>query len=109
MFQVNIIPLYDALPPSWRTAPPEASAQILMNAHEKIDILTVLLQKYGGQDEMFAEPDKESSRQKLFREDLRAVVSVIFKEEAKLHADMSIEEMKDAIKNAWEQTKPTEW
>ena len=89
---------------------PEAvSAQNIMNAHEKIDILTRLLQKYAGQDEMFAETDKESSRQKLFREDLRAVVSVIFQDEAQLHADMSVEEMKNAIKKTWTQTKPTVW
>jgi len=80
-----------------------------MNVHEKIDVLTALLQKYAGQDEMFAEPDKESSRQKLFREDLRSVVSVIFKDDAELRAEMSVEEMKDAIKKTWAQTKPAGW
>lgn len=81
----------------------------IMNAHEKIGMLTVLLQKYAGQDEMFDEPDKETSRQKLFREDLRAVVSVIFQDDAELHADMSVEEMKNAIKKTWAQTKPAGW
>ena len=69
----------------------------------------MLLQKYAGQDEMFVEPDKESSQQKLFREDLRSVVSVIFKDDAELHADMSVGEMKDAIKKTWGQTKPAGW
>lgn len=80
-----------------------------MNAHEKIDILTVLLQKYAGQEEMFVEPEKESSRQKLFREDLRSIVSVVFKDDAELHADMSVDAMKEAIKKTWEQTKPAGW
>ena len=80
-----------------------------MNAHEKMDMLTILLQKYAGQDEMFVEPDKESSQQKLFREDLRSVVSVIFKDDTELHADMSVEEMKNAIKKTWGETKPAGW
>ncbi|GAK53602.1 hypothetical protein U14_04868 [Candidatus Moduliflexus flocculans] len=58
---------------------------------------------------MFVEPEKESSRQKLFREDLRAVVSAIFQDEVQLHADMSVEEMKNAIKKTWTQTKPAGW
>ena len=80
-----------------------------MNAHEKLDVLTALLQKYAGQDEMFAASSDETSRQKLFREDLHAAVSVIFNDNVPIRADMSAADMKESLKKAWEQTRPSEW
>ena len=80
-----------------------------MNAHEKLEIVTSLLQKYADQDEMFAAPDEETSRQKLFREDLHAVVSVILNDDVRINAGMSAADMKESLKKIWGQTRPSEW
>ncbi|MCP4404832.1 MAG: hypothetical protein GY801_46970 [bacterium] len=81
----------------------------MMTNVEKLAKLQELLQEYKENESVFAAPAAETEQQKNFRENLRMVVALLFKEEADIPAGLSITELKDRIRKTWEDTRPDAW
>jgi hypothetical protein len=81
----------------------------MMTKQKKLEKIKDILRQYADNDKVFVQPAEETEQQKQFREDLHTVVSILFKEDLNLPADMSAAEIKARMRTIWEKTKPEEW
>ncbi len=80
-----------------------------MTDQEKLNKIKEILQNYQGQEAVFGKPARETKQQQAFREDLQTIVSILFKEDLILPADLSVAELKKRIQTIWQETKPEGW
>ena len=80
-----------------------------MTDQEKLRKLTEILRDYQGDEIVFGQPPEETEQQKRFREDLHAVVAIVFKEDANISSDLSVAELKARLERLWQETKPEGW
>ena len=79
-----------------------------MTDHEKLKKIEDLLHGYQEDETVFAPPAEETEQQKRFREDLHAVVAIVFKEDSN-SSDVSVAEIKARLERLWQETKPEGW
>jgi hypothetical protein len=75
-------------------------------ADTKVEKIQALLHEYADNDAVFDPPGHETEQQKNFREDLRAVVSLVFNDDSEIPVDLSSAEIKERLRSLWEKTKP---
>ena len=78
-----------------------------MTDAQKLAKIQDLLDEYKDDDTLFEQPTNETTQQKNFREDLRAVVSLVFREDLNLPSHLSSRELKERLRKIWEETKKT--
>jgi hypothetical protein len=76
---------------------------------QKLEKIKDLLHEYKDNDTVFEQPTSETEQQKNLREDLRTVVSLLFKEDLDVPSHLSSAELKERLRKIWEKTKPDSW
>lgn len=78
-----------------------------MTAQEKLKKIEALITEYKDNEAVFAPPADESAQQKEFREDLRAITSIVFDQDqaGDIPTHFSAAEIKERLKKIWEDTK----
>lgn len=80
-----------------------------MKDAEKLEKIKEVLQEYKGNEGVFGQPASETERQKNFREDLRMIVSLVFKEDLDIPSNLSAAELRKRLQKIWKETKPEAW
>lgn len=80
-----------------------------MTDREKLEKIRAILHEYKENEDVFTPPARETKQQQQFREDLRMVVSLVFREDLDISSGLSIAELKKRIQEIWEKTKPDAW
>lgn len=80
-----------------------------MTDAQKLARIKDLLHEYKDNATVFEQPTRETEQQKNFREDLRAIVSLVFKEDVEIPSHLSSKELKERLRQIWEETKPDSW
>ncbi len=80
-----------------------------MTDAQKLERIKDLLHEYKDNATVFEQPISETEQQKNFREDLRAVVSLAFKEDVDIPSHLSSDELRERLRKIWEETKPDSW
>ena len=80
-----------------------------MTDMRKLEKIKEILHEYKDNESVFEQPVRETKQQKEFREDLRMVVSLLFKEDLDVPSNISITELKERVRQIWKDTKPDAW
>jgi hypothetical protein len=80
-----------------------------MTEQEKISRIKVILAHYQQQDAIFTPVPGETEQQQRWREDLQAIVNVIFEKEHDQRGELSVADLQAALKKSWQKTKPDAW
>ena len=78
-----------------------------MTAQEKLNKIEELVHEYVEDETLLAPSAGETAGQKNIREDLRAIVNILFKED--IEPDMSVAQIKARLQEIWERVKPENW
>lgn len=80
-----------------------------MTTQEKLSMIEEIVRPYQGKETIFEQPTEETERQRQFREDLHAVVSVVFASGPEMSATMSVADLRSRLQQIWQKTKPESW
>jgi hypothetical protein len=80
-----------------------------MTDAEKLEKIREILHEYKDNESVFEQPASETERQKNFREDLRMVVSLVFKQDLDIPSNLSAAGLRERLQKIWKETKPEAW